>query len=179
MQLLVRIGIDFPKEGVNIVHRKCFLIAGLVVCGCFLASCSSVRSNVPAIDQDSAQQIDRNNSMYSHSDSIEGEMKEDIFMSASVDETGCLFITIENNSDSVVEMGQSFTLQKKENETWIDTPLPINDYDVLNEIDPGQSHTLTYDIGNVVTLEKGGQYQIEQMVSIGQKAYIITATLRV
>lgn len=100
-------------------------------------------------------------------------------MSASVDETGCLFITIENNSDSVVEMGQSFTLQKKENETWIDTPLPINDYDVLNEIDPGQSHTLTYDIENVVTLEKGGQYQIEKMVSLGQKAYIITATLRV
>ena len=76
-------------------------------------------------------------------------------------------------------MGEDFSLQKMDSETWKDIPLSLSYADNLIVISPNESHTFHYDIGSAVVLESNKTYQIVKVVSAGQTNHSVFASFEI
>ena len=76
-------------------------------------------------------------------------------------------------------MGEDFSLQKTDSETWKDIPLSLSYADNLIVISPNESHTFHYDIGSAVVLESNKTYQIVKVVSAGQTNHSVFASFEI
>ena len=99
---------------------------------CLLSGCTvspqgdlPMNSDVPSVDRDSAQQIENNKPTDDGLTVSPSELDGKVSMTVSADAAGSLDITITNNSDVDIDMGEDFSLQKMDSETWKDIPLSL------------------------------------------------------
>lgn len=107
------------------------------------------------------------------------ELDGKVSMTVSADAAGSIDITITNNSDVDIDMGEDFSLQKMDSETWKDIPLSLSYADILIVISPNESHKFHYDIGNAVVLESNVTYRIVKSVSAGQTNHSVFASFEI
>ena len=138
-----------------------------------------MNSDVPSVDRDSAQQIENNKPTDDGLTVSPSELDGKVSMTVSADAAGSLDITITNNSDVDIDMGEDFSLQKMDSETWKDIPLSLSYADNLIVISPNESHTFHYDIGSAVVLESNKTYQIVKVVSAGQTNHSVFAAFEI
>ncbi len=138
-----------------------------------------MNSDVPSVDRDSAQQIENNKPTDDGVTVSPSELDGKVSMTVSADAAGSLDITITNNSDVDIDMGEDFSLQKMDSETWKDIPLSLSYADNLIVISPNESHTFHYDIGSAVVLESNKTYQIVKVVSAGQTNHSVFASFEI
>lgn len=100
---------------------------------CLLSGCTvspqgdlPMNSDVPSVDRDSAQQIENNKPTDDGLTVSPSELDGKVSMTVSADAAGSLDITITNNSDVDIDMGEDFSLQKMDSETWKDIPLSLS-----------------------------------------------------
>ena len=100
---------------------------------CLLSGCTvspqgdlPMNSDVPSVDRDSAQQIENNKPTDDGLTVSPSELDGKVSMTVSADTAGSLDITITNNSDVDIDMGEDFSLQKMDSETWKDIPLSLS-----------------------------------------------------
>lgn len=156
---------------------------------CLLSSCAvspgtshgdlSMDSDVPSVAKDSAQQIENNKPMDEGLNVNPSGLDGKVSMTVAADTAGSLDITITNNSDVDIDMGEDFSLQKMDSETWKDIPLSLNYVDNLIVISPNESYTFHYDIGRTVDLESNITYQIVKVVSTGQTNHSVFASFEI
>lgn len=162
--------------------KSLFLSLFLSLCllpGCTLHGDQSMNNELPSADRDSAQQIENNQPIDDGSNVDISELEGQVRITVLPDSVGNLDITITNNSDVDIEMGEDFSLQKVDGEAWKDIPLSFNYTDILIVIAPGESHTFHYDIGSGVALESDITYQIVKVVSVGQTDYSVSASFEI
>lgn len=160
------------------------LFLSLIVSLCLLLGCASRRdqsmnSVLPSVDRDSAQQIENNQPTDDGLNIDISELEGKVNMTALPESAGNLDVTITNNSDVDIKMGEDFSLKKMDGETWKDISLSLFYADHLIVIAPGESHTFHYDIGYSVVLESNTVYQIEKVVSAGQKDYSVSVSFEI
>ncbi len=153
---------------------------------CLLSGCTvspqgdlPMNSDVPSVDRDSAQQIENNKPTDDGLTVSPSELDGKVSMTVSADAAGSLDITITNNSDVDIDMGEDFSLQKMDSETWKDITLSLSYADNLIVISPNESHTFHYDIGSAVVLESNKTYQIVKVVSAGQTNHSVFASFEI
>lgn len=130
--------------------------------------------NLPSVDIDSASQINSQRSK-EHITSL----KDQISMSAVMDSSGNLNVTIINNSDTIITFGNEYQLQKLEDNSWKDIPLSIVFTDIGIEVASGESYDFQYPIGTLTALESNTIYRIIKNVYINQSNFELTASFEV
>lgn len=138
-----------------------------------------MKSDIPSVDMDTTQQFESNLSTNDISNDINSELKEKVVMTVFADSEGNIDITVTNNFDKDINMGEEFHLQKKAGEKWQDVSLALNYSDNLITISPNESHTFHYYIGNAITLENNTLYQIVKTVSTGQISHPISMSFEI
>lgn len=138
-----------------------------------------MNNELPSIDSDSAQQIENNQPTNDASNIDISKLEGKVSLTVLPDSEGNLDVTITNHSDVDIEMGENFSLQKMDGETWKDISLSLCYVDHLIVIAPDESHTFHYVIGNTVVWESDTTYQIVKVVSAGQTDYSVSASFEI
>lgn len=141
---------------------------------------STMNTDIPTVDTDSAQQIEnskKNTDTSALADHAELDGKITMIVSANAD--GNISFTITNNSDFDIDMGEEFTLQKIVDGTWQDIPLAVGYTDRLIVVLPKENRSFQYNLGSLISLEKGTSYRIVKTVSAGQINYMVTADFEI
>lgn len=68
--------------------------------------------------------------------------------------------TILNNSNNIIEFGESYTLEKKENNIWTNVQIHTFIYDILYTLEPGTSKEMDYTIKHDTGELPDGDYRI-------------------
>lgn len=141
---------------------------------------STMNTDIPAVDTDSAQQIENSkNNTDTSALADHAELDGKIAMIVSANADGNISFTITNNSDFEIDMGEEFTLQKIVDGTWQDIPLAVGYTDHLIVILPKENRSFQYNLGSLISLEKGTSYRIVKTVSAGQTNYMVTADFEI